>query len=34
FMLMATASISTIIACYLTYKKFFNQRHQLMTFNQ
>ena len=34
FMLMATASISTIIACYLTYKKFFNQLHQLMTFNQ
>lgn len=32
FMLMATASISTIIACYLTYKKFFNQRHQLITF--
>lgn len=32
FMLMATASISTIIACYLTYKKFFNQRHQLINF--
>ncbi|HEQ1856591.1 iron export ABC transporter permease subunit FetB [Providencia alcalifaciens] len=29
FMLLATASLSTILAGYLTYVKFYNQRHQL-----
>ncbi|MFV2738553.1 hypothetical protein ACX3UF_33155, partial [Escherichia coli] len=24
------ASLSTIIACYLTYRKFYNSRHQLV----
>ncbi|MFC0227501.1 iron efflux ABC transporter permease subunit FetB [Serratia aquatilis] len=31
FMLLSTASLSTIIACYLAYRRFYNQRHQLMT---
>ena len=30
FMLLSTASLSTIIACYLTYWKFYNARHQLV----
>ena len=30
FMLLSTASLSTIIAGYLTYLKFFNARHQLV----
>ncbi|ELR5842199.1 iron export ABC transporter permease subunit FetB [Salmonella enterica] len=30
FMLLSTASLSTIIACYLTYRKFYNSRHQLV----
>ena len=30
FMLLSTASLSTIIACYLTYRKFYNARHQLV----
>ena len=30
FMLLSTASLSTIIAGYLTYRKFFNARHQLV----
>ena len=30
FMLLSTASLSTIIAAYLTYLKFFNARHQLV----
>ena len=30
FMLLSTASLSTIIAGYLTYRKFFNPRHQLV----
>ncbi|GKX56064.1 iron export ABC transporter permease subunit FetB [Leminorella grimontii] len=30
FMLLSTASLSTIIACYLGYRKFYNQRHQLV----
>ena len=30
FMLLSTASLSTIIACYLTYRKFYNTRHQLV----
>ncbi|MCM7514672.1 iron export ABC transporter permease subunit FetB [Enterobacter hormaechei] len=30
FMLLATASLSTIVACYLTYRKFYNSRHQLV----
>lgn len=30
FMLLSTASLSTIIACYLTYRKFYNERHQLV----
>ena len=30
FMLLSTASLSTIIACYLTYRKFYNPRHQLV----
>ncbi|NCG52862.1 iron efflux ABC transporter permease subunit FetB [Serratia fonticola] len=30
FMLLSTASLSTIIACYLAYRKFYNQREQLM----
>lgn len=30
FMLLSTASLSTIIAYYLTYRKFFNARHQLV----
>ena len=30
FMLLSTASLSTIVACYLTYRKFFNSRHQLV----
>ncbi|PVZ84589.1 iron export ABC transporter permease subunit FetB [Serratia sp. S1B] len=30
FMLLSTASLSTMIACYLAYRKFYNQRHQLM----
>jgi putative ABC transport system permease protein len=30
FMLLSTASLSTIIACYLAYRKFYNQRHQLV----
>ncbi|PWD17445.1 iron export ABC transporter permease subunit FetB [Salmonella enterica subsp. enterica serovar Rubislaw] len=30
FMLFSTASLSTIIACYLTYRKFYNSRHQLV----
>lgn len=30
FMLLSTASLSTIIACYLTYRKFYNDRHQLV----
>ncbi len=28
FMLLSTASLSTIIACYLTYRKFYNSRHR------
>lgn len=31
FMLLATASLSTILAGYLTYVKFYNPRHQLRT---
>ncbi|HBO23796.1 MULTISPECIES: iron efflux ABC transporter permease subunit FetB [unclassified Providencia] len=30
FMLLATASLSTILAGYMTYIKFYNQRHQLL----
>ncbi|CAI1133867.1 iron efflux ABC transporter permease subunit FetB [Serratia grimesii] len=30
FMLLSTASLSTIIACYLAYRKFYNVRHQLV----
>jgi len=30
FMLLSTASLSTIIACYLAYRKFYNERHQLV----
>jgi hypothetical protein len=30
FMLLSTASLSTIIAGYLTYRKFYNARHQLV----
>ncbi len=30
FMLLSTASLSTIIACYLAYRKFYNARHQLV----
>ncbi len=30
FMLLSTTSLSTIIACYLTYRKFYNSRHQLV----
>ncbi|WP_447888926.1 iron efflux ABC transporter permease subunit FetB [Serratia fonticola] len=30
FMLLSTASLSTIIACYLAYRKFYNQREQLV----
>lgn len=30
FMLLSTASLSTIIAAYLTYRKFYNARHQLV----
>jgi TIGR00245 family protein len=30
FMLLSTTSISTFIACYLSYKHFFNDRKQLM----
>lgn len=30
FMLLSTASLSTIIASYLTYRKFYNARHQLV----
>ncbi|HDT2573536.1 TPA: iron export ABC transporter permease subunit FetB [Citrobacter freundii] len=30
FMLLSTASLSTIIACYLTYRKFYNSLHQLV----
>jgi len=30
FMLLSTASLSSIIACYLTYRKFYNSRHQLV----
>jgi putative ABC transport system permease protein len=29
-MLLSTASLSTIIACYLAYRKFYNARHQLV----
>ena len=28
--MLSTASLSTIIACYLTYRKFYNSRHQLV----
>jgi putative ABC transport system permease protein len=34
FMLLSTASLSTIIAGYLTYRKFFNARHQLVVVTQ
>lgn len=30
FMLLATASLSTILAGYMTYLKFYNSRHQLL----
>lgn len=30
FMLLSTASLSTIIACYLAYRKFYNPREQLV----
>jgi putative ABC transport system permease protein len=30
FMLLATTSISSLIACYLSYTSFFNQRKQLV----
>ncbi|AWS51348.1 MULTISPECIES: iron efflux ABC transporter permease subunit FetB [Providencia] len=30
FMLLGTASLSTILAGYMTYTKFYNQRHQLL----
>ncbi len=33
FMLLSTASLSTIIACYLAYRKFYNERHQLVVGN-
>ncbi len=33
FMLLSTASLSTIIACYLAYRKFYNARHQLVVGN-
>ena len=33
FMLLSTASLSTIIACYMAYRKFYNERHQLVVGN-
>ncbi|WP_114195440.1 iron efflux ABC transporter permease subunit FetB [Edaphovirga cremea] len=30
FMLLSTASLSTIIACYLAYRRFYNKRQQLL----
>jgi len=30
FMLLSTANLSSIIACYLAYHKFYNACHQLM----
>lgn len=30
FMLLATASLSTILTGYMTYLKFYNNRHQLL----
>ncbi|WP_058911257.1 iron efflux ABC transporter permease subunit FetB [Entomohabitans teleogrylli] len=30
FMLLSTASLSTMIACYLGYRRFYNDRHQLV----